>query len=231
MFYPKRLDPIYAIIELMITEISSTEKILRYANRVEPIDTEHSETRLVENSYVGGASFFWRQRPTDLESSIAIFFTDSDEAVTTEKTERSKLPTILISDFSVGANFEGNRSPYDSIRAVLVLIATLTEITKHYGEMTHIARANERSQPFFKLLVDLGYYYYSDEKGTKVDAPKEWVPGFVLFASKYPSNNLPNLHSFVPDQFLASLLEIYKEISLPFRSSLRMRIGSWLRGN
>ena len=92
----------------------------------------------------------WIQREGDARSEMEIYFTDGDQADINQTALWKRKPEIILSTIEVGTNkATGDRNPFDGIRIILTLIATIQEFSKRHGQFTHIVRANSLSQPFF----------------------------------------------------------------------------------
>lgn len=209
----------------MFKNRESTEKLQRYASRVKPIDEKHPATSVNTGSYNGSVSLKWQQRPNDYESYIVISFTDSRVAREKPKEYWFKRPRIILSALEIGEDVDTKlRNPFDSIRAVLTILAVINHLSQKFGRFTHIVRANEYSQPLFDLLCDLGIYHISDEVGKRVDEPKKWYDKYTLYSCNYPVNCLPDLSAYVPKEFVAVLEKQFTEDAMRLQDPLFRRI-------
>ncbi len=202
----------------MPTELDSFETLEKYSHRVPPIDANNPTIELYSAEDAVKVFFHWQQRQSDYSSEIVISFSDSVSADLQAISEWKNRPRIIISSFQVGEDKHTKlRNPFDSIRIMLTLISTITELSERFGTFTHIVRANKHSQPLFELLTSMGVYYLSDEVGERVDKPKIWssdLGSFTLYACKYPVTGLPELSAYAPKEFVDALSKGYSEHAL-----------------
>jgi hypothetical protein len=188
----------------------SHEKLLRFAHRISPIDLDHPSVHIYSSNELGWAEISWQQRPYDRVSLITLYFTDSNVADVQGVSQWKKRPRIVLSQFVVGKDKDsGERNPFDAVRVILTILATITKLSVAHGPLTHIVRSNELSKPIFELLVNLGIYYLSDEVGNHVDLPKEWKGEYILYGCKYPVEGMPDLSEFAPNELVAALSSVY----------------------
>lgn len=196
----------------MPTQSELQEKFIQYTQRVDPIDYTSPTLRISVDSLYASASLYWTQRPGDYPSFISLSFTDSKDADEKRFIDWEDNPGLILSSIEVGENKDSEqRSPFDYIRAMLTILGTIMELSQQVGVLTHIVRANSSSRPFFDLLCKLGIYYTSDEVGIPVDEPKKWSSEYTLYACQYPNNALPDLSTYVPQDFLNALVKTYTD--------------------
>lgn len=210
----------------------SQEKLLRYLHRIAPIDTDNPSVSIYSADERAEAYLSWQQRPNDYRSEIAIFFSDSKTADVQSISEWKKRPRIILSGLEVGQNeVTDKRNPLDSVRALLTILAVITELSNKYGSFTHVVRANEHSQPLFDLLVNLGIYYLSDEVGKRVYLPKKWSDDYTLYACKYPVDGMPDLSAYAPNEFVAVLSNKYVEYAMKLKDARSRKIARIFEGS
>jgi hypothetical protein len=189
----------------MKTEVRRPRTIEAYAQRVSPIQLDRISLIRDEPS-IGGVELEWIQTESDYPSFIFIGFTDSEQASETNPDKWVYLPRFVIADIAVGPEARtGVRNPINSLRAILTLLATIEAVSVAVGPFTHIARANARSQPYFKFLTELGMYRFSDSKGIWSDVPQMLRDDEMLFACDYPTNKLGVLKKYVIPEFVDAL--------------------------
>lgn len=211
----------------MPNEDEARARILRYANRLEPINAHDNHSVASTDEHWGGVTLSWVQRTGDNASEMQIYFTDGNQADINFTGSWKRKPAIILSNIEVGQNrITGERNPFDSIRVILTLIATIQEFSRKHGEFIHIVRANPLSQPFFDLLTKLGIYFLSDEAGRALDYPKKWLlnQDYTLFACKYSNDTLPSIDDFVPAEFIQTISDLYQEKTAAFAPRVIERI-------
>ena len=210
----------------------SHEKLLRYVHRIAPIDTNNPSLSVYSADESAGVFLNWQQRPNDLRSEIVIMFTDSKTADVQVISNWKIRPRIILSSLEVGKDkVTYKRNPLDSVRALLTILAVITELSNKYGSFTHVVRANEHSRPLFDLLVNLGIYYLSDEVGKRVVMPKKWDDDYTLYACKYPVVGMPDLSAYAPNEFVAVLSKIYVEYAMKLKDPRSQKIARIFEGS
>lgn len=147
-----------------------------------------------------------------------------------EKDEWSKRPRIILTAMDIGQNIESKqRNPFDSIRAILTMMAVINQLSEKVGRLTHIVRANHYSQPLFDLLCDLGIYHISDEVGRRVNQSKKWNDKYSLYSCRYPVATLPDISSYVVSDFATILEDEYIRDAMKLPDPFVRRVTSIIR--
>ncbi|HNS65736.1 MAG TPA: hypothetical protein PKJ26_04545 [Candidatus Woesebacteria bacterium] len=189
----------------MKTEVRRPRTLEAYAQRVSPIQSDRISAIHVDPS-IGGVELEWMQTESDYPSFIFVGFTDSEQAKEKSPDKWKKNPQYIIEDIAVGAEARtGIRNPLNSLRAVLTLLATIEEVALSVRPFIHIVRANARSQPYLKVLTELGIYHLSDSLGNLSEIPQMLREDEMLFASSYPTHQFGMLKKFVIPEFVDAL--------------------------